>query len=390
MSKLTVSCVKAATKPGRHADGATLYLNIKQSGAKSWVQRVVVDGRRHDLGLGPYPAVSLAKARRRAADNRALIADGGNPLADKRKTKVPTFREAAQIVYEANVERWKTGRHTDRWLQVVEKYAVPAFGEKAIDRIGREDVLGVLVPIWTTKPEYARKLRQRLRIIMDWAVAHGYVSQNFAGDAIRGALPAMPAVKEHHRTLHYAEIGKAIEAVENCRASESLKLLWRFLVLTAVRGGEARQATWNEINFDERLWHVPASRMKAGRAFDVPLSDAAVAVLREAEDLREEGSDLVFPGVRKGKPLTDSTLSKTLRQAGVGMVPHGVRAMFRTWADERTDVRHDVKEQALAHAVGSTVERSYARSDLLAQRRVLMQRWGQYVTQTPAKVVALR
>ena len=200
----------------------------------------------------------------------------------------------------------------------------------------------------------------------------------------------MPAVKEHHRTLHYAEIGKAIGAVENCRASKSVKLLWRFLVLTAVRGGEARQATWNEINFDEKLWHVPASRMKAGRAFEVPLSDAAVAVLRKAENLREEGSDLVFPGVRKGKPLTDSTLSKTLRKAGVGMVPHGVRAMFRTWADERTDVRHDVKERVLAQAVGSPVERSYARSDLLAQRRVLMQRWGQYVTQTPAKVVALR
>ncbi|MCY4002374.1 MAG: tyrosine-type recombinase/integrase [Rhodospirillales bacterium] len=335
MGKLSVSAVKAATKPGRHANGATLYLNVKRSGAKSWVQRVVVDGRRHDLGLGPYPVVSLAKARRHAADNRALIADGGDPLARKRKAKVSMFREAAQLIHEANVERWKTGRHTDRCLQVVERYAVPAFGEKAIDRIGREDVLGVLVPIWRTKPEYARKLRQRLRIVLDWVVAHGYVNQNFAGGAIRGALPAMPAVKEHHRTLHYAEIGKAIESVENCRASKSVKLLWRFLVLTAVRGGEARRATWNEISFDEKLWHVPASRMKAGRAFEVPLSDAAVAVLREAENLREEGSDLVFPGVRKGKPLTDSTLSKTLRKAGVGMVPHGVRAMFRTWADER-------------------------------------------------------
>ena len=225
MGKLTVSAVKAATRPSRHADGAILYLDVKRSGAKSWVQRVVVDGRRHDLGLVPYPAVSLAKARRRAADNCALIADGGNPLARKRMAKVSTFREAAPLVHEANVERWKTGRHTDWWLEVVEN-AVPAFGEKAIDRIGREDVLGALVPIWTTKPEYARKLRQRLRIILDWAVAHGYVSQNFAGDAIRGALPAMPAVKEHHRTLHYAEIGSAIEAIENCRASKSVKLLW--------------------------------------------------------------------------------------------------------------------------------------------------------------------
>ena len=200
----------------------------------------------------------------------------------------------------------------------------------------------------------------------------------------------MPAVKEHHRTLHHSEIGQAIEAVENCRAGKSVKLLWRFRVPTAVRGGEVREATWNEINFDEKLWYVPASRMKAGRTFEVPLSDDAVAVLREAENLREESSDLVFLGVRKGKPLTDSTLSTTLRKTGVGMVPHGVRAMFRTWADERTNVRHDVKEQTLAHAVGSTVERAYARSDLLAQRRVLMQRRGQHVTQTPAKVVALR
>ncbi len=389
MRTLTEARVRAISEPGRYRAAPTLFLFCKTSGAKSWVQRVVVNGKRLELGLGPWPVVTLAKARRRAHENLVLIEDGGDPLAQKRKTSAPTFREAAQIVYEANLKRWKAGRHTDRWLQVVEKYACPVFGDKPVNQLGLEDVLSVLVPIWTSKPETARKLRQRLRIILDWAVAHGHVEQNFAADPIRGALPSMPSVKAHHRTLHYSEIGQAIVAVDNSGASMSAKLLWRFLVLTAVRGGEARQATWAEIDFDQKLWRIPGERMKSGKPHVVPLSDAAAKVLREAESLREDG-DLVFPGTRKGRPLTDSTLSKTLRLAGVGMVPHGARAMFRTWADERTNARHDVKEQALAHAVGSTVERSYARSSLLAQRRVLVQQWADHVTGTNSKVLQLR
>jgi integrase len=295
---------------------------------------------------------------------------------------VPTFREAANSVYKANLKRWKAGRHTDRWLQVIEKYAFPMFGDKPVSRLSREDMLSVLVPIWTTKPEMARKLRQRLRIILDWSVAHGYAEQNFAGDTIRGALPSMPAVKEHHKTLHYSKIGRIVEAVNDSGAGTSVKLLWRFVVLTAARGGEARQATWAEIDFEEELWRVPGERMKSGKTHVVPLSSPAITVLREAESLREAGEGLIFPGARKGQPLTDSTLSKCLREIGAGMVPHGSRAVFRTWADERTNARHDVKEQALAHAVGSAVERSYARSDLLAQRRALMQQWADYVTPT--------
>ena len=389
MRTLTEARVRAISEPGRYWAAPTLFLFCKTSGAKSWVQRVVVNGKRLELGLRPWPVVTLAKARRRAHENLVLIEDGGDPLAQKRKMSAPTFREAAQIVYEANLKRWKAGRHTDRWLQVVEKYACPVFGDKRVNQLGREDVLSVLVPIWTSKPETARKLRQRLRTILDWAVAHGHLDQNFAADAIRGALPSMPSVKAHHRTLHYSEIGQAIEAVDNSGASMSAKLQWRFLVLTAVRGGEARQATWAEIDFDEKLWRIPGERMKSGKPHVVPLSDAAVKVLQEAESLREDG-ELVFPGTRKGRPLTDSTLSKTLRLAGVGMVPHGARAMFRTWADERTNARHDVKEQALAHAVGSTVERSYARSSLLAQRRALMQQWADHVTGTASKVIQLR
>jgi len=317
------------------------------------VQRVTINGQRRDIGLGPYPVVSIQEARRRALENRILIERGGDPLVNKRKSAVPTFRDAANTAYKANLKRWKAGRHTDRWLQVVEKYALPAFGDKPISRLAREDMLSILVPIWTTKPEMARKLRQRLRIILDWAVAHGYAEQNFAGDAIRGALPSMPAAKEHHQTLHYSKIGQTIEAVNAPGTGTSVKLLWRFLVLTAVRGGEARQATWAEIDFDKKLWHIPGERMKSGKPHVVPISSAAITVLREAEPLRELGASLIFPGARRGRPLTDSTLSKCLRELGVGMVPHGTRAMFRTWADERTNARDDVKEQALAHAVGS-------------------------------------
>ena len=222
---------------------------------------------------------------------------------------------------------------------------MPAFGDKPICRLAREDMLSILVPIWTTKPEMARKLRQRLRIILDWAVAHGYAEQNFAGDAIRGALPSMPAVKEHHQTLHYSKIGQTIEAVNASGTGTSVKLLWRFLVLTAVRGGEARQATWAEIDCDKRLWHIPCERMKSGKPHVVPLSSPAITVLREAEPLRELGASLIFPGARRGRPLTDSTLSSafgdTCRDG-----PHGTRPCSDVGDERRSSAR--CQGQALA------------------------------------------
>ena len=389
MGTLTVKGIKALTKPGRYADGDTLYLSVWPGGSKSWVQRVSIKGRRRDIGLGPWPVVNLKEARRRAFANRVLVEDGGDPLEARRTAAAPTFREATQRTFEANRPRWRSSKVAAVWLQSMERYAFPTLGDKRMDRIGREDVLRILTPMWTAKPETARKLRQRLRTVFDWALAHGYVEQNFAGDAIRGALPAQPSVKAHHPTIPYSDVAAALAAVDGSAATQAAKLCFRFLVLTAARGGEARLATWDEVDLKAREWRIPGQRMKTGRAHVVPLSDAALAVLADAAAVREASSELVFPGTRRGRPLTDSTLSKLLREIGVPAVPHGFRAAFRTWADERTNAPHAVMELALAHTVGSAVERAYARSDLRNKRRALMQRWGEYVTADRASVVKL-
>ena len=390
MPKLTAVKVQAIRKPGRYGDGETLFLYVSRGGTKSWVQRVTIDGKRRDIGLGAYPVVSLAKARRRAFENRVAIADGRDPLAEKHKAAVPTFRQAAERTFEANKPRWRNARHAAGWWQTLERYAMPRLGNMRVNRIGREDVLAVLTPIWGTRMETARRIRQRMRTILGWAVAHGFVEHNVV-EAISGALPAMPTVQEHHRALPYREVKDALATVEASQASLAVKLCFRFTVLTAARSGEAREALWSEIDFDAREWRIPGTRMKSGTEHRVPLADAALAVLEQARALKND-SDLVFPSpLKPGRPLSNMTMTKLLRDVKLAdrATVHGFRSAFRTWASEQTNTAHAVMEMALAHAVGSSVERSYARSDLFAKRRALMQRWADYVTSSGAEVVRL-
>ena len=389
MERLTVAMVRALAKPGRYGDGGTLYLNIAPGGSKSWVQRVVIDGKRHDIGLGGWPVVSLAKARQRAFAGRVAISDGRNPLAEKRKAEVPTFREAAARTFEANRPRWRSDKTAANWLQQLERHAFPILADLPVDRVGREDALRVLAPIWTAHPDIARKLRGRIRATLAWAQAHGYVEHNVAGEAIAGALAPMPAVAKHYKALPYREVPKALQVIEASRASVSAKACFRFLVLAACRSGEVRGARWSEIDEDAREWRIPVGRMKTGAEHRVPLSDAALAALDLVRPLLD-ASDLVFPSPsRPGKPLSNMAMTKLLRDTGIAAVPHGFRTSFRTWAAERTSVPHAVAEMALAHAVGSAVERSYARSDLFEKRRQLMDQWAAYVTGGGAKVLRL-
>lgn len=304
---------------------------------------------------------------------------------------MPTFRLAAEKTFEANRPRWRNPKVAKTWMQHLERHAFPVLGDRPVERIGREDVLRVPTPIWTSRPEAAHKFRQRIRATLAWAQAHAYVEHNVAGDAISGALPAMPAVKEHYRALPYSEVANALAIVEASGASLPAKLCLRFLVLTAARSGEARGATWDEIDLEAREWHIPANRMKWKVEHRVPLSDAALAILEQARPLRE-ASGLVFPSPnRRNKPLSDMTLTKILRATGLAQrtTAHGFRSTFRDWAAETTNAPHAVMELCLAHAAGSAVEQAYARSDLLAKCRALMARWAEFVVGDGPRVVPI-
>ena len=379
---LSATRVKALKDPGRYSDGGGLHLYISKAGRKSWVLRITVDGRRRDIGLGGYPSVSLARAREKAADNRAAIAEGRDPVAEKRAHAMPTFREAAYTVHEANKPRWRNSRHIAGWIQTLERHAMPTLNNTPLDRIDRGDVLQVLTPIWTSRPETARRVRQRMRTVFKWAISYGFMESNPAGESIDGSLPTMPKVKAHFRALPYQEVKSALDTVEASQASIPVKLCFRFLVITAACSGEARGTTWNEIDLEDRVWRIPSERMKAGTQHRVPLSGQALDLLGEASALRE-GTGLVFPSpLKPGAPMSDMTLTKVLRSVGLAerATVHGFRSSFKNWTLEQTDTPWVVSEAALAHSLGNSTEQAYARSDLFERRRALMQMWADYLT----------
>ena len=389
---LSATRVKALKEPGRYSDGGGLHLYISKAGRKSWVLRITIDGRRRDIGLGGFPSVSLAGAREKAANHRGAVAEGRDPLAEKHAPAMPTFREAACAVHEANKPRWRNASHIASWMQTLERHAMPTLSNTPLDRIDRGDVLRVLTPIWTTRPETARRVRQRMRTVFRWAMAHGFMETNPAGEAIDGALPPMPKVKAHLRALPYQEVGSALETVEASQASIPAKLCFRFLVLTAARSGEARGGTWDEIDLAGQVWRIPSERMKAGMEHRVPLGEQALDLLGKASALRDE-TGLVFPSpLKPGSAMSDMTLTKILRSAGLAerATVHGFRSSFKNWTLEKTDTPWAVSEAALAHILGNSTEQAYARSDLFERRRALMQLWADYLTGQPQEKSDLR
>ena len=390
MGKLTVLKARSFSEPGFYGDGGTLFLRVAPGGSKSWVQRISINGKRTDIGLGGFSLVTLAEARDKAFENRRLARTGGDPLAAKRKAAVPTFREAAEQTFAANRPRWRNGKHTENWMRSLELYAFPLFGQSRVDRITQQDVLGALSPLWAKRAATARKVRQRLRATFRWCQAHGFIETNPAGEAVEGALPAMPRVKAHFRALQYGEVREALDVVAASGAGVGAKLCFRFVVLTAVRSGEARLAQWDEFDLAAKVWTIPGPRMKTGVAHTVPLSAEALQVLAEARALH--GGDHVFPSpVRQGQPLSNMALTKMLRTTGLAdrCTVHGFRSSFRTWAAEQTRTEHAVMEMALSHTVGSAVEQAYSRGDLLGKRRRLMDAWARFLSAKPAKVVEL-
>ena len=374
--------VRNVKTPGRYSAGETLYLMVWPNGSKSWVQRLTIEGRRTDLGLGPYPTVTLKKARHKAWENRSLAKSGGNPLAVKREeamlAEVPTFEALARQHIADNLNSWENAKHRAQWLSTLETYAFPTLRSLKVNQITRRHVAGLLAPIWTTEPETARRVRQRVRAVMDRAVALEYVDYNPAGDAIKAALAKQRRVKNHHRALPYGKLPAALQAIRESTASPSVKLGFEMLALTACRSGEVRGMTWDEVDLQEATWTIPGERMKAGKPHRAPLSRRALAILEEARSL-SDGNGVVFPAPRSGGVLSNMAFTQLLRRLDLDFVPHGPRSSFRDWAAENTDAPHAVMERALAHTVGNATEAAYFRSDLFDLRRDLMDEWGRFL-----------
>ena len=365
---------------GRHPVGDTLYLMVWPSGRKTWVQRLTIEGSRKDLGLGPYPAVSLAQARELAQGNLAVAKSGGNPLAVKQAetSSVPTFEALARQHIAENLGSWRNAKHGAQWKSTLETYAFPVLGTLKVDEITRQHVVSVLSPIWTVKPETARRVRQRIRAVLDRAAALDYIDFNPAGDAINAALAKQPRSKNHHRALPYQELPAALCAIRESTAYGPVKLAFELLALTACRSGEVRGMKWDEVDLQQAVWTIPAARMKAGRPHRVPLSQRALTILKEARRLDNDGS-IVFPAIQSGTVLSDMAFTQLLRRLDLDCVPHGVRSSFRDWAAEQGNARHDVVERSLAHEVGNATEAAYFRSDLFDLRRPLMEEWGRFL-----------
>jgi len=391
MGGLTATEVKHA-KPGRHADGKGLYLLVKPSGAKSWVMRVQVGGRRRDYGLGSFDIVSLTEARDRALECRKMAKNGLDPSLERKKAQraIPTFEEAARRYHETVKASWRNGKHTDQWLSTLVAHAFPTIGAIRVDHIDAPTVQSVLLPIWLTLPETARRVRQRVGSVLDFAHGQGWRATETPRNAINSL---MKRIKQPRRSGGFAAMpyGEVPALMGELRAGSPTigRLALQFLILTAARSGEVRGARWEEIDLDTAQWNIPAERMKAGTAHSVPLTPAAVEVLRQVRELTPVRKGLpIFPGL-KGKPLSDATLAKVLRVEGGGSATvHGMRSAFRDWIAEQTSFPGDWAEAALAHTLPNKVEAAYKRTKFLEQRRKLMAAWSDYLD-SKSNVVAL-
>ena len=368
---------------GRHGDGSGLYLVVDPSGARRWIVRVTVKGQKNrkgaplrtDFGLGGADIVTLNQARERALEYRRMAKTGLNPRFNAHR-EIPTFEEVSRQVHIDRLPTWKNAKHGQQWVNTLRDYAFPKIGRMPIDSIGQPEVLMCLSPIWTDKHETATRLAQRIKTVLDVAKSKGFRSGENPVTAIRDAkvLPTVKAKVQHHDAMPWRDV-PAFFAELDGRSAMAAKAL-QFTVLTASRTSEVLDMTWPEVDFEARLWTVPAARMKGGTAHRVPLTNEMLAIL---EPLTALASDYVFEGQKRHKPLSNMSMLMLLRRMGRdGFTVHGFRSSFRDWASEAANAPRELAEAALAHQVGSGVERAYARSDLLERRAILMEAWAEY------------
>jgi integrase len=388
--------------PGYYPDGGGLYLQVIESGSKSWLFRFVLNGKERQMGLGPFHTISLSEARAAAVECRKLLLAKVDPIEARNAkqagealdaAKSISFNECATKYIKAHKPGWKNAKHADQWTNTIATYCGPVFGALPVQGVDTGLVLKALEPIWTTKPETASRVRGRIESVLDWATARGYRTGDNPA-RLRGHIENLVAKMskrrrvQHHPALPFDQLGEFIAALR-LQVGTAAKAL-EFLILTAARTGEVIGARASEFDLDAAVWIVPAERMKAGKEHRVPLSPRAVAIIREIEKTHK--GDYVFPGGKEGKPLSNMAMLELLKRMERGdLTVHGFRSTFRDWASERTNYKREVCEMALAHTVSDQVEASYRRGDLFDKRRKLMLEWARHCenTKSPGKVIRL-
>lgn len=390
LNKLSDLKVRNAKAPGYLGDGGGLYLQVSAGGTKSWIFRFTLNGRSREMGLGPLQDVSLAEARAKAQEARKLLLDGADPLEVRRAqdrtanadaARKVTFRAEAEAYIEMRRPEWKNAKHADQWTNTLTTYAFPKLGKLLVSEIDVEHVIAVLRPIWTDKTETASRVRARIEKVLDYATALRHRSgdnparwRGHLEEAL--AKPSKIAKPVHHAALPYADMGEFMPKLraEIGTAARAVEII----ILTAVRTSEALNARWEEFDLKARTWTIPAARMKSGRPHSIPLSNQAVKVLLQMQEIfGAEG--FVFPGAKEGKPLSNMAGLQLLKRMGHGdLTVHGFRSAFRDWAGEQTNFPREVAEAALAHVVKDKAEAAYARGSMFEKRAKLMQAWADY------------
>jgi integrase len=378
MGRLTATQIRNLKEPGRYNDGDGLFLELTGPNKGNWQLRATINGRRRDIGLGSLSLVSLKDAREAAFELRRDIQRGIDPVAERRRRKVEilTFKAAAVLAHAERKASWKNGKHQDQWIDTLERFAFPLLGGRLVNDIEGPLVREVLLPIWLDKPETARRVKQRIGVVLDWAYANGMRPTEAPMRSLSRALPRQPRKDGHFAAMPYEDLPAFMTHLQGRLSVPRLAL--EFLILTAARSGEVRGAKWNEIDLEAKLWTVPASRMKMGKDHVIPLSNAVMDVLERAKPFRAPCTQLVFPGRDIRCPLSDMTLLKILRYAELPCTVHGFRSAFRDWTAEQTSYPGEVAEAALAHTVANRVEAAYRRTNYLDKRRPLMADWGRF------------
>jgi integrase len=388
INRLTALKVSKIKKPGWYPDGLGLYLQVSKTGSKSWVYRYEISGKEHRHGLGSIHDTSLEEARITAETCRSLRREGINPIEHKKrlevakklqKTKNITFKECALAYIEAHKDSWKNRKHESQWRNTLETYAYPVIGDLPVQDVDVGLILSILEPLWKTKTETATRVRQRIENILDWATVREY-RQGENPARWRGhldkTLPKRSKVQkvQHFKAMKYSDVPAYFQILRETDSQSARALA--FIILTATRSSEARGAKWDEIDLKAKVWTLPPERMKAGRQHRIPLSPEALKILKEVKPLAQDG--FVFPGMRKGRPISEGTVYKLLKDEHKGATVHGFRSSFRDWCAEMTSYPREVAEAALAHVLTDKTEAAYQRGDIFDKRRRLMNAWAEY------------